>query len=258
MFTVRTDPVAVGTVPYAWDVPSTYQCTWYSFYRAQEAGFTPPCYYDRATRTGSYTNAKDWLANFCEPWEVKGADYIPVAGDIAVFDGTYGHVQFMETDTMFSEYASGDPNSFKNGTFAKKSNLLGFLHYPYNSLNPVPRDTSVDQIQTTDDSLRIRTEPTLAGEIVGHVGLGYYNVLERVSANKEDRLQVPGLEYWYKLAEDRWCANITTIWLPENSSEIIRRFEADSKELINLIKEKDDRINKLEDKIARIKAICEE
>lgn len=217
MFTPRTTPVAVGTKPYAWNVSSQYECTWFCYYRAQEAmpSATPCTYWDRATKTGSYTNAKDWLANYRDPWEVKNFDYTPVAGDIAVFDGEYGHVQFMETDTMFSEYSSGDPNSFRNGKFEKKSNLLGFLHYPYDVLQPVGRNAAVNQIKTTDATLRIRTEPSLDADVVGHVQIGFYNVL---ATKKADGYT------WYKLANNRWCANLTTVFLPAEE-DVVRQIE---------------------------------
>ena len=216
MFSIRTTPVEQGTQPYAWNVPSVYECTWFCFYRCQEAlSCTPPTYWDRETKTGSYTNAKDWLKNFREPWEVKGIDYEPKAGDIAVFDGNYGHVQFMETDVMYSEYSNGDPNSFRNGKFEKRSNLLGFLHYPLNSVQPVERNENVDQIQTTDSSLRIRVKPSLNAEVVGYVQVGYYNVLATKEADGYT---------WYKLATDRWCANVSTNYLPSDQ-DIIKQIE---------------------------------
>lgn len=207
MFKVRTEPVAYGTEPYRWDVGSVYQCTWFVYYRIAELnlGWEFPCWWDRETKTGSYTNAKEWLKNYRDPWEVKDPSYTPVAGDIAVFDGTFGHVQFLETDAMFSEYSSGDPNSFRNGKFEKKGNLLGFLHYPLKSVPNVDRNTSVNQIECTDESLRIRTKPNLNGEIVGHVSKGFYNVLNTKDAD--------GYK-WYEISKDRWCANIGNIYYP--------------------------------------------
>ena len=80
---MRKTPVEYGTPPYAWGVASQYQCTWFAFYSCLEEGKTAPCYQDRATKSGSYNNAKTWLDNFREPWEVKDADYSPVSGDIA-------------------------------------------------------------------------------------------------------------------------------------------------------------------------------
>ena len=244
MFTPRTSPVEYGTKPYAWNISpeKIYQCVWFAYYRSLEAGFSAPCWYEGSGETGygAYTNAKEWLKNYRSPWEVKDTNYIPVAGDIAVFDGEYGHVQFMETSTMYSEYSSGDPNSFKNGNFAKKSNLLGFLHYPYEPLNPVERNTNVDQIQTTDEALRIRTKPN--GDIVGHVQLGYYNVLDK---KKDDNYT------WYKLAKDRWCADITTIYLPaENDAlkeleRIYNSMKASIDEKDALLKEREERLNEI-------------
>lgn len=229
MFKVRTTPVEVGTKPYAWDIPKDkiYQCTWYSFYRALEVGYSAPCYWDRATKTGSYTNAKEWLDNFREPWEVKDRDYTPVAGDIAVFDGNYGHVQFLETDVMYSEYSNGNPNSFRNGNFVKKSNLLGFLHFPLSSVDPVERNNNVDQIETTDATLRIRTKPSLKAEIVGYVQIGYYNVLQTKEADGYT---------WYEIEKNRWCANVTTNFLPKSGDiDIVKRIKEFAKDMQNKV-----------------------
>lgn len=215
MFTPRTSPVKEYEEPFAWNVPSVYQCTWFAY--GESIRFACPCcWWDRATKTGSYTNAKEWLENYRDPWVVKGVDYTPVQGDIAVFDGEYGHVQFMETDTMYAEYSNGDPNSFRTGKFEKKDNLLGFLHYPDERVDTVPRDPSKNQIETTDTGLRIRVAPSLEAEIVGHVQLGYYNVLQTKDNDGYT---------WYEISKDRWCANITTNYLPSDSSDIIKELE---------------------------------
>lgn len=206
MFKIRTKPVEVGTVPYAWGVASVYQCTWYAYYRALEVGFSAPTWWDRLTQQGSYPNAKDWIENFRDPWEVKDPSYKPVAGDILVYDGEYGHIIFCETDVMTSEYRNGDSNSFRNAKIGDyNGELLGVLHYPYGTVQPVPRNTSVNQIECTDESLRIRVKPSLSAEIVGHVSKGYYNVLNIKEAD--------GYK-WYKIANDRWCADIGIIYYP--------------------------------------------
>ncbi len=238
MFTPRTTPLTYGEEPWKWDVESVYQCTWYCFWRFYSVFKAYPTYWDRETQTGSYTNAKDWLKNFRDPVEVKGIDYTPVAGDIAVFDGQYGHVQFLETDTMYSEYSNGDPNSFRNGKFEKKSNLLGFLHYPYTTIEPVKRNPSVNQIQTTDNSLRIRTLPSLSGEIVGHVQIGFYNVLSQ----KENDGYI-----WYEIAKDRWCASVTVNYLPSDKDDIIQQIERyfnDMKQQVNSLKDQNSEMKK--------------
>lgn len=217
MFKVRTSPVEVGTKPYAWNIESVYQCTWYAYYRALEVGFSAPCWWDRTTKTGSYTNAKEWLKEYRDPWQVKGTDYKPVAGDILVYDGEYGHVIFCETDSMTSEYRNGLEDSFRNAKLGDyKGDLLGVLHYPYSPVSTVERNENVNQIETTDEQLRIRTEPSLAAEIVGHVQLGYYNVLSQTEADGYT---------WYEIAKDRWCANITTNYLPSEQNDFVRQLE---------------------------------
>lgn len=223
MFKVRKTSPIPPEEPYNWNTQSKGQCTWYVYYRCLEVGFTPPCWWDRETKTGSYTNAKDWLKNYREPWEVKGPDYKPSAGDVAVFDGEYGHVIFIEkSDGLISEYNRVVKNGFDNDNWefgsalAGCGPLLGYLHFPLNAVSPVARNEAVDQIETTDISLRIRTEPSLEGETVGHVQLGYYNVS---SKNEADGYT------WYQIQKDRWVANITTIYLPADSKDILGQIE---------------------------------
>lgn len=250
MFKARTEAVKEGTQPYSWGTPTTYQCTWYGYYRALEVGFTPPTYWDRATKTGSYPNAKDWLANFREPWQVKGPDYVPKAGDIVVYDGTYGHIQFMETETMYSEYANGNPDSFRNGKLEDyKGKLLGFLHYPYESVDPVERNTKANQIQTLDTSLRIRKEPSLKGEIVGFVQLGYYDVL---ATKKADGYT------WYRIEDDRWCADVAVKYLPKNQEEdILVQIEEYFGMMRQKVNELTEECEGYRSKIEKIKEICD-
>lgn len=232
MFKPRTSPVEVGTVPYNWTAESIYQCTWYAYYRALEVGFSAPCWWDRATKTGSYTNAVDWLVEYRDPWvPITDPSYVPCAGDIAVYDyAELGHVIFLETATMTSEYRAGREDSFRNAKLGDfKGKLLGFLHYPFNSVLPVERNEKVNQIQTTDETLRIRTEPSLAAEIVGHVQIGYYNVLDQKDNDGYT---------WYEIEKDRWCANITVNYLPSSDTDFIRQLEKflnDTKAKINTL-----------------------
>ena len=219
---IRNTPVPVGTQPYDWDTKYRYQCVWYAYYRCGEKSLPYPCWYEGSGTSGygAYTNAKEWLKCYRSPWVPypvsQYPDYVPVENDIAVFDGECGHVQFFETDVSISEYSNGDPNSFRFKKFERKPNLLGFLHLPIDLPSPVARNTSVDQIQTTDINLRIRTKPSLEGDVVGHVQLGYYNVLDTKDADGYT---------WYKLSKDRWCANVSTKYLPASSTEIIRVIE---------------------------------
>jgi len=96
----RNTSVSYGTTPYDWNAASIYECTWYAYWRVQEgSGLSqPPCWFSGSgsSGTGAYTNARYWLDNYRDPWEVKGLSYSPVAGDIIVFTGTYGHVVVVE------------------------------------------------------------------------------------------------------------------------------------------------------------------
>ena len=223
---IRTTPPIEGQPPYKWDVPSAKQCTWFCYFRTAENGQTFPCFFDRATRTGSYTNAKNWLENYREPWEVKGSDFKPSSGDIAVFTGDLGHVAYIEKvdgeNALISDYNRVAPLTYASDTWKWGTrlqgcgDLIGYLHFPYNSVDPVERNTNVTQIQTTDDQLRIRTAPSLSAEIVGHVQLGYYNVLSEKDADGYT---------WYEISKDRWCANITTNYLPAEQNDFVRQLE---------------------------------
>ena len=97
---VRDSPVINGTQPYDWNAQSLYECTWYAYWRVQEgSGLSePPCWYSGSGSSGygAYTDAKYWLDHYRDPWTVKSLNYQPVAGDIIVFTGNYGHVVVVE------------------------------------------------------------------------------------------------------------------------------------------------------------------
>lgn len=248
MWTPRTQAVKQGESPFAWDVPSVYQCTWFCFYEALWHGMSAPTYFDRASKTGSYPNAKLWLNEYRDPWiPVTDKDYKPVQGDILVYDGEYGHVIFMETDTLTAEYRNGDPNSFRNAKLGDyKGVLLGVLHYPYETIMPVDRNENVPQIETTDESLRIRTAPSLQGEIVGHVKLGYYNVLQQSEADGYT---------WYEIATDRWCADITTKFYPADQNDFVKQIQAWADAMVEQTKLKDKKISELTESMKQINKI---
>lgn len=160
-WTPRTTAPTSGTSPYDWNSASIYECTWYAYWRVQEGGstqdgaYTPPCWYSGSGSSGygAYTNAKEWLNNYRDPWEVKGTNYTPVPGDIVVFTGTYGHVVVIESANSDGSYVVTDYNLIA-GThmFGRKTNYfypnriqganistgncIGCLHYP--SSGPTP------------------------------------------------------------------------------------------------------------------------
>lgn len=234
MWTPLTHPLEKGTPPYNWNCESVYQCTWFCYFRAGSL-MSYPTWWDRPTKTGSYTNAKEWLKEYRDPWiPITDKNYKPVAGDILVYDGEYGHVIFMETDTMTSEYRNGDPNSFRNAKLGDyKGDLLGVLHYPLKIVSPVERNENATQIETTDELLRIRTKPSLEGEIVGHVQLGYYNVLDEKEADGY---------IWYEIEKDRWCANVSTIYLPKTDGDFVEEIRRWADKMIAKSKEDEKKI----------------
>ena len=252
---IRTTPVEYGTQPYDWNSKYIYECSWYVYWRCCENHQPFPCWWDRATETGTFTDAKLWPENYRDPWVVKGKNYTPVAGDIVVFNGTYGHVAYIEKvegkKALLSQYMNGDKNSFSNYSWdigtSYTGPLMGYLHCPYSTVDPVPRNTEVDQIQTTDETLRIRLKPSLNGEIVGHVGLGYYDVYDKVQADNYT---------WYQIEEGRWCADVTTNYLPASGEEdIMKKIEEYFNRMkgeINVLSEQNTKYKERMEKIHRL------
>lgn len=64
---------------------------------------------------------------------------------------------------------------------------------------PVERDETRDQLEVIKNKLRVRTEPSLNGEILDFAKLGYYNDLE----TRENDGYV-----WHKIADDNWVAQV--------------------------------------------------
>ena len=248
---IRTKAPVYPQTPYKWNVDSARQCTWYAYYRAIEEGFTPPCWWDRATKTGSYTNAKLWLENYRDPWEVKGTYYKPVHGDIAVFDGNYGHVVFIEevngNTCLISDYNRVAKETFGTDTWECGTTLkgcgplLGYLHYPHNSVPTVEANPQVNQILTTDSTLRVRLGPTLESEIYCFVQLGYYNVYSIVPATSADMAKCEGLKCWYEIDKGKYCANITVDFIPSQEQNLtnlqnqVRELTEENKRLIDIL-----------------------
>lgn len=270
---LRTVPLAQGEQPWSWGTPSEKQCTWYVYYRAYQVTGYFPCYNDRSRKIEGYNNAKLWPQNFKEPWYphyfADEPDIELKPGDILVFDGNYGHVAFIGKiqdydHAIVEQYNLKAPLEFSNDVWERGGILKG---YPYNTGLPkgilrfegkkketfdtVPRETSRDQIETTDDSLRVRTEPSLNGEIVGHVQIGYYNVL---SQRFNDGYT------WYEIEKDRWCANDSVIYLPA-TEDVVRKIEeyikAMKDEINTLSKERDEYRNTLDD-IHRLSEVKDE
>lgn len=169
-WTPRTTAPTPGTPPYDWNAGTKYQCTWYAYWRVQE-GFNasfPPVWKDGYGSNGSgrYTNAKDWLIHYRDPWipHDLGDGYVPVAGDIVVFTGTYGHCVVIESKNGDGSYVVTDFNLIGGDeTWGRKTNYnygdritdglgplptgncIGCLHFPDSTPDP-PTPTPLDPI----------------------------------------------------------------------------------------------------------------
>jgi len=61
---------------------------------------------------------------------------------------------------------------------------------------PVERNTKVDQLSVKVENLRARKEPTLNGEILGYINMGFYDI--------QDKAEADGYT-WYRV-QDMWIA----------------------------------------------------
>lgn len=184
---------------------------------------------------------------------INGSFYTGEHG-VAYYNGNYDtRNRFTSLQDLSNFMTSEYPTRFYHyWTLDKEAQMAGgmpehILVCP-ETVSPVERNTNVDQIQTTDEGLRIRTSPSLSAEIVGHVQIGYYNVLSQKEADGY---------VWYQIANDRWCANISTVYLPAQN-DIIKELERLFNSMKATIEEKDKQIASMEDKLKRIKEICDE
>lgn len=189
---------------------------------------------------------------------INGSFYTGEHG-VTYYNGKYDtRTRFKSLQELSNFMVSNYPTRFYHyWTLDKESQMVGgrpehILVLPA-SVSPVERNTNVDQIQTTNEGLRIRTAPSLSSEIVGHVQIGYYNVLSRKDATSEDKAEVSGLTCWYEIAKNRWCGNVTTKYLPSyDDSEVIRQIEEAFSTLRSKITDLSDTNKKLKDGIKEI------
>ena len=99
------------------------------------------------------------------------------------------------------------------------------------SITPVKRDTSKDQIKVLTNEQNIRTANN---EIVGIAAKGYYNVIRIVHSTKNNY-------DWYEVEPDRYIAGVEgrVVYYPADNSndEEIRRLQARIAELEKILKQ---------------------
>lgn len=218
---MRTTSVVKGEEPFKFNTGSDYQCTWYAFYELLKRTGYKPCYWDRATKSGSYTNGKKWLDNYREPFmPIRNFDKMPDANDVIVFTGNYGHVVVYEGNNKITDYNRVNPLQFDIANWDKGQILkgnpyntgkpIGYLHLP--QTKPVQRDPSREQIKVNTLSQHLRDNPN--GNIISYCFDGYFNVLE----TKVDNF------IWHRIDKDTWIAlvdgNVEYLPISEQKPEV--------------------------------------
>lgn len=160
--------------------------------------------------TGGYPNAKNWYDKTTFP---KGKEL--KTGSIAVFDGNFGHVAFVEqridsNHAIISQSQYDDNKSLRNykyyesreceltigkATLSGVGKLIGFIYLPINDIR-TERDATRDQLQIVEDMVNVRIAPN--GDLFQkgcYIPTGIYNALE---SRKVDGY------YWYKVEDNHW------------------------------------------------------
>ena len=134
----------------------------------------------------------------------------------------YGHVCIVEEIAANGDVLTSNSNYsgtwFYTARFSKSSGykltsskavytFQGFIYMPEDIKKvgePVPRDTSVHQIEVVYAALRARKRPELGAEIVGYANMGYYDVL-----GIKDMTAEPSNGFkWFKIGTGLWVANV--------------------------------------------------
>lgn len=184
------------------------------------------------------------------PW-IRGSFYTGENGVSTLSDGSYDTRKRFNTLQEVWEFMSKNYPSrcYHEWPLDKMNTKVGaqpayILSMP-NTIPSVERDESVDQIRTTDTSLRIRTGPSLNSSIVGYVETGYYNVISVENASYEDKKwykenRNDDLNCWYQIAQNRWCGNPTTEFLAKKAdTDIAKAMQTIIDAVGNLTEERD-------------------
>lgn len=97
-------------------------------------------------------------------------------------------------------------------------------------IEPVKRDESVNQLKVLVDNLRVRSNHSTAGDVIGYVQKdGIYNNL--------DTRYMDNVYEWYKIGENQWIAN-------DSREQWIERLDKKESEEVKQLKEENIRLNK--------------
>jgi len=184
-------------------------CTCYCYSRFFES-VSAPTPYPVARTTLGYGNAKTWYEKSPLP---KGKEL--KTGCIAVFDGNFGHVAYVErkidsTHAIISQSQYDSNKSLRNykyfetrqvelvigkSTLSGIGPLIGFIYAPIQDIR-VDRDETKEQILIKEDMVNVRIEPNGEPYQTGcYAPMGYYDVL-----------QIKNVEgyNWYCIEPNHW------------------------------------------------------
>lgn len=121
-------------------------------------------------------------------------------GDVCIFE--YGHIAiFDHWDGKKNWFFSQNPNPCQVMTLNEKGMHSFRLKKPEppkpEVVSNVERNEDVDQIEVKVTDLRVRSTPSLEGDILGYAKEGFYNTYEMVSQDGYN---------WYKIADNQWIA----------------------------------------------------
>lgn len=128
-------------------------------------------------------------------------------GHIASVEEVYSNTKYLSSESQYKHFI------FKNKTrskgkdgrwgMAKTYKFECFIYNPHilevEMTKPVERNTEIDQLEVIKSKLRVRTQPSLNGKILGFAELGYYNDLETCEADNY---------IWHKIDNDNWIAQV--------------------------------------------------
>ena len=184
-------------------------CTMYCYLRTFECSNATKPFPVARTSLG-FGNAKTWYG--ASPLE-KGSKLKQFS--IACFDGTYGHVAFVEqvidsTHALITESQYDSNKSLRNYKYWQKrvvelipgkatlsgvGVLQGFLYVPVKDIR-VSRNSEFEQVEILDDMVNVRVKPngniTRAGN---YAPRGIYNILDIKNDGDWD---------WYQLDKNCW------------------------------------------------------
>ena len=159
---------------------------------------------------GGYPHAKEWYTKttFATGSELR-------TGSIAVFDGNYGHVAYVErkiddNHAVISQSQYDDDKSLRNykyfetreveltvgkATLSGIGRLLGFIYLPIDDIR-VKSNPEQNQILVKEEMVNVRIKPD--GDLFrsgNYIPMGYYNVLQKKTVDGYD---------WYEVEQDHW------------------------------------------------------